>query len=116
MSKKVASFVLLIMFALGAVAGFFVLKHIARNDQFVLNGDKKIALTVGDTYTELGAKCVSYGKDISENVKIEGEVDTSTEGVYRIVYTIKDFKFGKIRRVRIVTVSAEVTVWEKYQP
>ena len=111
MAKRIkvtaTSLILLLVFVVGAVVGVLTFKHITRNDEFVLNGAKEIALTVGDTYTEHGAKCVSFGKDVSTKIQIKGTVDTSVEGVYRLVYTIDDFRFGNIKRVRLITVSAE---------
>ncbi len=97
---------LLICLAVGALAGYFGMKAMCAHDTFALVGDKQVVLNVGDTYTEKGAKCVAFGKDISGKVVAKGNVDTTKEGVYYIKYTIDNIKYGKITRIRTVIVEA----------
>ena len=95
--------------ALGAVSCAFV----CRNDGFRLNGKAEYTLTVGqeeNVYSDKGAQVISFGRDISKDVKVstnlkelgdgEYEIDTSDEGVYYIIYTVDDVRFGDIKRVR----------------
>lgn len=95
---------LIIGIAVGIGASWFMTK----NDVFVLNGEKEIHLTVGDTYEEMGAKIISFGKDISEKVIISGdELDTSVEGEYQLVYKVDDFRYKDYQLVRLIIVEAE---------
>lgn len=65
-----------------------------------LVGDDTIKLSVGEKYTELGAKATdSNGNDISSKIIIDGKVDTSKSGEYIIIYSI-----GKSMVIRNVIV------------
>jgi hypothetical protein len=73
-----------------------------------LNGESNISLTVGTTYTELGATAVD-DRDGNVSVDINGTVDTSTLGIYTLTYTAKD-KAGNVAKAeRAVTVIADTT-------
>ena len=104
--------------AVGAVSCMFV----CRNDCFKLRGKSEYVLTVGqenNIYTDKGAQVISFGRDISRDVKVstnllevgdgEYEIDTSEEGVYYIIYTVDDVRFGEIKRVRTFRVVAGET-------
>lgn len=118
------SFVVWILaLAVGIGAGAGACAFICRNDGFELIG--KRALTVQRVeesgklyeYTDKGVKIVSFGKDISDKVKVDTNMeeiddgvyafDASEENVYYIVYTVDDVRFGEIRRVRTITVGGE---------
>jgi len=107
---------------LGFFCGSFALKAITKNDGFVLNGDKSVTLTVGQSYTftETGYSLRAFGKDETSLVVVSHSdaftknpdgtytLDTSEEGVYGIFYTAPTSKkYGEIRRVRTFTVSAQ---------
>ena len=65
-----------------------------------LIGSDEITLKVGEKYKELGVKAVdSNGKDISSQVSIENNVDTSKSGNYMVIYSI-----GKSMVIRNVIV------------
>ena len=57
-----------------------------------LNGSTPVNLTIGDTYTELGASATDdVDGDISANVVIGGDtVDTNTVGTYIVTYNVSD--------------------------
>ncbi len=56
-----------------------------------LNGEDKIYIEVGNNYEELGAKAVdNCDGDISDNIEMIGNVNTSEAGEYEITYQIKD--------------------------
>lgn len=94
-----------IMFLIiGIVAGFFTYKVITKEDRFQLIGDKEITINVGDTYEEKGITIIAFGKDISDKVVITGTVDTTTEGTYNIVYTVDNFKYKNVKRIRTINV------------
>lgn len=65
-----------------------------------LIGSEEITLNVGDTYKELGYKATdSNGKDVSSEVNIQNNVDTSKKGEYMVIYSI-----GKSMVIRNVIV------------
>lgn len=69
-----------------------------------LNGDSKIVLTYNQEYKESGAKASYLGKNITEDIKITGEVDTSKVGEYEITYEVDRFIFHtkKKRTIQVV--------------
>lgn len=94
----------IIFLIIGIVAGFFTYKVITKEDKFQLIGDKEITINVGDTYEEKGITIIAFGKDISNKVVITGTVDTTTEGTYNIVYTVDNFKYKDVKRIRTINV------------
>lgn len=104
-SHKGVLLLALLFLVIGAAAGAAVSWFMTKDDRFVLNGEKEITLAVGEVYEEQGAEVISFGRDISENVVISGDtVDESTEGVYQIVYSVEDLRWGEYQLVRVVTV------------
>ena len=103
----------------GVIGGIFTEKIITKNDCFVLSGEKEFNIEIGQdfTYVEEGFKCISFGKDLSNKVKIETNmtkdgngnytIDTSEEGEYYIIYTVESKKFSEIKRVRTFVVGGE---------
>ena len=71
-----------------------------------INGDKNIVLELNDNYKEKGANAYILGKDISNDIKQKGSIDTKKVGTYKIKYSISN-KFIKnqtsiIRTVKVV--------------
>lgn len=66
-------------------------------------GSAHMTLKKGDTYNEAGAEAVD-NIDGAVDVTVEGKVDTSTVGVYRITYTAVDKTGNKAQAVRVVRV------------
>lgn len=104
-----ATLILAVLFLLiGAVAGVIVAREITKNDTFVLLGEKQVELENGASYTEAGVSIISFGRDISEKVQLGGDYEsmgqTPAEGVYQIVYTVNDFRWGDYQLVRTVIV------------
>lgn len=89
---------------IGLLAGMVTYNQITKDDVFEVVGDKEINLNIGDTYTELGAIVKAWGKDVSKDIVITGVVDTTQEGSYNIVYTINNFKYKGVQRIRVVNV------------
>lgn len=61
--------------------------------KILLNGDKNMTVSLGDTYTDSGVESIVDNVDGSmdkSKVTIEGEVDTNTVGKYEITYTASD--------------------------
>lgn len=56
-----------------------------------LNGDVNITLMQGDTYTELGATASDdVDGNLTADITISGEVDTSKVGIYVVTYSVSD--------------------------
>ena len=56
-----------------------------------LKGESNITLTIRSAYQEAGAVATgNEGKDISDSIKITGELNTSKAGSYTLTYTIKN--------------------------
>ena len=106
LDRKTIAFVVIFLIlglAIGALSMFMVIK----DDTFKLNGESEIVIGVGGTYTELSAKAIAFGKDISDDVKISGEVNTSKEGEYIIKYTVENFRFKGYTLYRKIVVGGE---------
>ncbi len=74
--------------------------------KITLNGSEKIYLTLNEKYTEFGAKANdSCDGDITDNIKINGIVDSTKEGTYKITYSIVDSDGNKQEKIREVIVS-----------
>ena len=111
----------LLALAIGVAVGVGACAFLCRNDGFTLIGKSEITVPVeeGKTYeyTDKGVRAVSFGRDISRHVQVEtnmtelgdGEYsfDASTEGVYYLIYTVDDARFGEIRRIRTIVVGGE---------
>ena len=110
---------LVMCFLIGLGGGVFSVFFMTKNDTFTLSGDKKFEYVIGDNdgtviYTEAGYSVVSFGKNLTDMVKIDTNlekdnsgnyiIDTSVEGEYYIIYTVDSLKYGKIQRVRSFTV------------
>ena len=67
----------------------------------ILSGGDKITIGLNKEYIEPGYKAYNEKKkDVSEQVKIKNNVDTSKKGDYEVLYSI-----GNVNKVRYVTVA-----------
>lgn len=59
--------------------------------RIILNGNEKVELDLDDLYNEEGAIALDdvYG-DLSDKIKIDGEVDSSSSGEYEITYQVEN--------------------------
>lgn len=82
-----------------------ILNHDTTAPVITLNGAEKMTLSIGETFEDPGATATDDTEgEISERIKVSGEVDTAIEGVYTLTYTVSD-KFGNETSViRDVTV------------
>jgi len=69
-----------------------------------LKGSDKIQLGLNGVYEEYGANALIGGKDVSDQVDISGEVDTSTPGTYCVIY-----KAGNLTMKRTVVVGDKMS-------
>lgn len=101
--------VLLIGLGVGALPAYFLM----RNDCFELIGADEVTCFVGDSYADQGVKVIAFNKDDSKKVKIEtdmqgdqnGNYTANEVGTYYIIYTVDNFKYGKlfkIQKIRLV--------------
>lgn len=116
----------LLVLAIGLAVGAGACAFLCRNDGFEVLGKKEQHLPIlgegeGEVYefTDKGVKIVSFGRDISDRVKVrtnmtevdaeEGKYafDGTKEGVYYLIYTVDDPRFGEIQRVRTFFVGGE---------
>lgn len=69
-----------------------------------INGNKNITINLGEEYNDLGAKAIESNKDISNKIKIEGDVNINKIGTYKIEYKIKKYglTFSKVRYVEVI--------------
>lgn len=127
LSKAGIAWIVVILFLIvGAVGGFFAVKYAFKDDAFAMNayasGDIDITIGAdGDalTYTELGAKCISFGKDESDDVTITyyyradatesqvkvDKVDETKAGMYYAVYTTKSSRYKSVTLIRNIYVT-----------
>lgn len=99
-----------LLFVFGGIILLVIIIFIAtisfnNNDKYTIEllGEENITLTIGNDYIESGYK--AYDKDhndITDQVKIISDIDTSKEGEYEILYYI-----GKTNKVRYVTVTKD---------
>lgn len=104
-----ATLILAILFMIvGAVAGVVLSRELTKNDKFELIGEKQVELAIGESYKEAGVKIISFGRDISDKVAYGGDFVTMgeipEEGIYQIVYTVDDFRWGDYQLARTVIV------------
>lgn len=119
---------LILFFIVGVVGGYFTYSAICRNDCFTIIGyaDYSSEIVIGqdeelNEYVEQGAKCVSFGKDISDKVKITYKyredltydavevsgVDKDVAGYYYVIYNVDDIKYGSVTLMKLVVVTRE---------
>lgn len=103
------AFLLVILFLIaGALTGYFTVKYLTKDDTFELLGESTIVLTLGENYKDEGAKAISFGRDISDKIKTENNIDNSVEGVYYIKYTVDDIRYNGVVKYRYIMYFAEI--------
>jgi hypothetical protein len=70
-----------------------------------LNGEMNVTIVRNRTYVELGAVATdNKDGDISDQIKIEGEVNTSNDGSYYLYYSVKDKSGNYTEKTRTILV------------
>lgn len=78
--------------------------------KITLNGNSVVSVVTGATYTEQGAKAVdNKDGDVSKDIQISGNVDTTKEGTYMVTYTVSDSNGNKATSQRKVLVGESVS-------
>lgn len=127
-AKKLNWLIVLPLLVIGLLAGFLGMKFAFRNDGFSMVEVKTVdeIMYIGgdsdyDKYTELGAKCVSFGKNYSAEVQVEyfyrsdlseketkvDSVDENVPGMYYAVYTTTAPRYKKVTLIRNIVVLGE---------
>ncbi|MBO5349625.1 MAG: polysaccharide deacetylase family protein [Clostridia bacterium] len=89
---------------------FKIIRYVKITDniapKITLNGNSVISVIKGSIYNEQGAKAIdNKDGDISKNIQIIENVDTSKNGTYTITYTASDYSGNKTTKQRKVIVS-----------
>lgn len=102
------AFLLVVLFlAVGAVCGYFVTKHLTRNDKFEILGEQTIAINLGeDLPQDEGAIAISFGRDISSRIVVEDNINTEKAGRYYIKYTVDDIRYNGVVKYRYIIILA----------
>ena len=115
----------LVFLAIGVVGGFLGTRIITKNDVYEMvcfeNGQADIIIGEDEDYnhyTELGVRCVAFGKDVSDKytvtyyyrndlsedaIEVE-KVDTTIEGIYYAVYKAPSKKYSTVKLIRNIIV------------
>ena len=114
-----------IFLIVGVLGGFFAMKYAFKNDTFYMlayeNDEVDIIIGADEKYTkyyELGAKCISFGKNVSSDVVITyyyradlsedkvqvEEVDETKPGMYYAVYTTTASRYKTVTLIRNIYV------------
>ena len=79
---------------------FIGIKTILEKPIIFLNGNKNISIDVYENYEEMGARATYRLNDLTDEVIVDGIVDTSVVGTYKVTYTIsKDDKIVSEERI-----------------
>lgn len=91
MKKSIISLVALLFLAVGFTSCEKESEGLTRVTFYAnieLEGDDYMVVAKGSTFTDPGFSATMNGEDVTNDVKVEGDVDTSVSGVYSIEYSI----------------------------
>lgn len=77
-----------------------VMTFYSSNFSMKLKGDEEMTVGLNAVYEDQGVKAVIDGRDVSDKVKVTGEVDTSKPGTYELKYSVEDLK--AVRKVTVL--------------
>ena len=113
---------------IGGVGGFFAHKYAFAGDVYQMvayeNGSTDVYIGSDEdlqTYTELGVKCIAFGKDVSSECTVKyyyradltqdqvevSEVDETKPGIYYAVYSNTSKKYKSVTLIRNIIVLGE---------
>lgn len=96
-----------ILFLAAGVAGGFIgykLLNKEGNTKIELSGEELVVINLGEEYKEEGFTFVIDDVDYSNDVNVNGNVDTDKEGTYIISYTLSkdDHEITLVRVVKVL--------------
>ena len=113
------AFLLVVLFlVVGAVAGYFVVQYLTKNDRFEIIGEQTITLNIGETYEDEGAVAVSFGRDVSDRIVVETDIpenEIAEAGRYYIKYTIDDIRYSGVVKYRYIIYLEEAPSDSQYE-
>lgn len=117
MNKKIKYILLIFLFIITSFIIFHISKRnkpIPESTQITLKGNHIVTIELGNKYIEPGyiAKDSIKG-DITNKVKIKGNVNTNKEGTYQLTYTITNSKKETTNTHRFIKVTAPKTITYK---
>lgn len=98
-SRKILLIVLVLAIIVIGIAAI-VMTFYSSNFSMKLKGDEEMTVGLNAVYEDQGVKAVIDGRDVSDKVKVTGEVDTSKPGTYELKYSVEDLK--AVRKVTVL--------------
>lgn len=98
----------IILVAIVAIVSFLVWQSENRKNAIPtisLIGEESITLKMNDEYVDAGAKAIRNNEDITSSIKVEGNVDVTKPGEYKVryvAYNEKNTNFTQIERTILV--------------
>ena len=109
----ITALVIVIFFVVGLLGGYLTFLLTSSRDCFEMLGEEEVTLTLDEKYIDEGVKIIEFGKNISENVEYDTNLQVSGDefyaeevGAYYIKYSVDSLKYGKIfkiQKVRLIT-------------
>ena len=65
-------------------------------------GEQTITLNVGEEFVDEGVNIVAFGKDISDSVKVENNINNTVAGRYYVKYTVDNLRYNGVVKYRYV--------------
>lgn len=98
-SRKILLIVLVLAIIVVGIAAI-VMTFYSSNFSMKLKGDEEMTVGLNAVYEDQGVEAVVDGKDVSNKVRVTGEVDTSKPGTYELKYSVEDLKV--VRKVTVL--------------
>lgn len=98
-SRKILLIVLVLAIIVVGIAAI-VMTFYSSNFSMKLKGDEEMTVGLNAVYEDQGVKAVIDGRDVSDKVKVTGEVDTSKPGTYELKYSVENLK--AVRKVTVL--------------
>lgn len=129
-AKKINAnwFIVVLVLIIGAVGGFFAHNLIFKNDVYEMvsaNGETDVVIGGMEdgavtSYTELGVKCIAFGKDYSKECTVKyyyrsdltederevsvEDINTTNVGIFYAVYECPAQKYASVKLIRNIIV------------
>lgn len=93
--KKKIILIIVVVFVILLLLGFLLFFSLESFITFELKGKKQYEISLNNRFKDPGYQAMFMGRDISEKVNIQGKVDSTKIGLYKIKYTIKFLNVNK---------------------